>query len=57
MNKTMELSVYNTDITWLMEFAELHNITTTEETIRKLIEIHKAWNGKMGTLIDSPNSR
>ena len=39
---------------WLKDFKKLHNLKSINEAIYKLIEINKAWNEKMGTLIDSP---
>lgn len=33
---------------WLDAFKELHHISSDNDAIIKLIEIHKAWNMKMG---------
>ena len=44
MVETIKLSVYKEDKDWLIEFSRFHKITTQENTIHKLIEIHKAWN-------------
>jgi len=44
---TIKVNIYEKDMEWLMQFGKLHRLATSEESIKKLIEINKAWTRKL----------
>ncbi|MGV8150015.1 MAG: hypothetical protein ACLKAN_13540 [Alkaliphilus sp.] len=42
----MEINVNEKTREWLYEFAKLHNLTTPEQAVDKLISCYQAWNSK-----------